>query len=292
VQDILDGRIEPAEEDTERDKVTVIEKVRYVRNRTVSAVSPTGGTGKTTVLASLAVAAAARSRGPVVIADFSASGNMAAHLGLGLFAVDFVVPTLQLWSGPDPGREALFDEFLIQHPDLENLYLLPAALTYDIYRSLTDEQMKRALQTLRRYSEIIFLDVSGERFPELVAEVDAWLLVVSTDLVSLAEMRRLQPTLARLGLAERIKPVAVERSGGLARHEVRRAVEEALTGVRADAFLPCDDALAGISRVKYMLSRSTPYTRGIEELLAHLFPDLAQQSGGGLLRAVFGRLRK
>ncbi len=293
IQDVLDGQVKPQEKAIPKSQV--IEKIRYVRHRTVAAMAPNGGSGKTTVLASLAINAAIHTQRPVAVVDFSETANLAHHLAIGQFAEDYIVPSPSLWEGFTPRKDQVFEELLISHPALENLYFLPGAPTLEAHRQMSEETCRQILHVLSTYFETIFVDlpVNPALLKDCVADIDFMLMICDSDRASLSGLYRIPFALDHYHLADKTMFILnnVGREGNLNRKEARRIVEQAISGIYIDAFLPHEASLVNADKVSYALNRpSGPFTAEVKVLLGKLNPNwkAEEKSGGGL----FGRLKR
>nr|WP_169738633.1 hypothetical protein [Desulfofalx alkaliphila] len=110
-------------------------KTRFVRNNIVTAISPGGGKGNTTLLTSLATAAAINipNRRPVAILDLAEFPKVPTVYGISCLEMlenpDILWPSISTW---DESTGYSIDEYTIKHPDLGNLYIVPGVIVATI----------------------------------------------------------------------------------------------------------------------------------------------------------------
>ncbi|MDI6906432.1 MAG: hypothetical protein QMC81_02930 [Thermoanaerobacterales bacterium] len=302
VRDILEGRVEADEEGGDRAAtVKVVEKARFVRNHTVTAISPGGGTGKTTVLISLALAAATRSPGgrPVVIADLAEHARAAMLLG-----VPYRIEALTVldWSY-QPASEVAYP-----HPELDNLRIVAGVPTVDAHQRVAGD-LASIVSSLQRQGELLLVDapVAPESRDAVLTAADAVLIVCHPHPVYLAGVIQLLPTLRRLSIEDKCLLVfnRVGCHGGLTPQACRQELRS--YGGLVDGLEPMLDSFVGLpeeprvwehvgtrKRPVLLAEPAGPYTRAIINLLETLCPHWrkteANTSGlGGLLKRLVGR---
>lgn len=293
VRDVLEGRADVEEEGGDRaTPVKVVEKARFVRNHTVTAISPGGGTGKTTILTNLALAAAARSPGgrPVVIADLAEHARAAMLLG-----VPYRIEALTVldWSY-QPASEVAYP-----HPELDNLRIVAGVPTVDAHQRVAGD-LASIVGSLQRQAELLLIDapVTPDLRDAVLAMADVVLIVCHPHPVYLAGVIQLLPTLRRLSVEDKCLLVfnRVGCHGGLAPQACRQELRSH-SGL-VDGFGDMLDSFVGLpeeprvwehvgtrKRPLVLAEPDKPYARAILDLLeTHICPHWrrAEQNPGGL----------
>ncbi|MEW6727600.1 MAG: AAA family ATPase [Bacillota bacterium] len=290
VRDVLEGRIEADEDGGDRAApVKVVEKARFVRNQTVTAISPGGGTGKTTVLTSLALAAATRAPGgrPVILADLAEHARAAMLLGVPYRIEAFTVLD---WSF-QPASEA--------HPELDNLRIIAGVPTVDAHQRIAGD-LASIIGSLQRQAELLLVDapVAPEPRDAVLTAADTVLIVCPPHPVYLAGVVQLLPTLRRLDIEDKCLLVfnRVGCHGGLTPQACRQELRS--YGDLIDGLEPMLDNFVVVPEEPrvwehlgtrkwpvVLVEPDKPYVRAVVELLeTHICPHWrkTEENTGGL----------
>lgn len=205
VEAVLRGEIE-ANNDKPA-KIQVVEKARFVRNNIVTAISPGGGKGNTTLLTSLAAAAAINvpNKRPVAILDLAEFPKVPTAYGIRYLEVlenpDIVWPSISTW---EDGMGYSIDTCTIQHPDLENLYIVPGVMVADNYHELDLKKILKVIEVLQRKFEILFIDLpkSYTLVEKLLPYMDTVIITVTPEYGSMEGVIQLLPTLNKVNKIE------------------------------------------------------------------------------------------
>lgn len=307
IRKVINGQLDVSENSApcgSATRIQVVERPRFIRNRTVAAVSPGGGKGVTTLLTSLAILAALHSPGrrPVVIADFSEFPKAATMLGLklveSLVKNDEIFPTSLNW--PDEGnidqREVL-ELHTIHHGQIQNLHILPGSLVADDAPDY--KKMINIVRVLQKNFEMVFVDLP--RNPgSLLSLCDALLVVLTADYLSLEGFFQLMPILERCSVQDRVVPAINRLSVNTMNPEQCRRILKSSFGIEIEfeGFIPEEPVLhKGIEKgaSPYLLAEhGSKFAQEVKQLLHLLCPDWGlgkkQDSGGvtGLLKRLIG----
>lgn len=159
VEKVLSGKVEI----DSGEKLKIVKTTEFVRNKTIGVISPVGGIGKTTILVVLAISKAINSKQPVVILDFSRTGNIFTHLGVN-FSENFL------------GE-------LVQHQQLKNLSVVRWKLPGILYIEGDEEKVIKEYQ---QKFETVFVDTDNQ-----IAGIDTWLIITSSDVFSMPGLKTL-----------------------------------------------------------------------------------------------------
>lgn len=284
IEDVLRGNIQGDErgEAVENTTIKVVERARFVRNKTVCAISPGGGKGKTSVLVSLAILAALRNptKRPILGLDLAEFGKMPLHMGFRFNDGNIMSSILQ--CSDNPNRDEIFECLAVQHPQIENLYLMPGVKVADMHGSIKASTICKVLEAAQRHFELMLVDLPArmDLWDEIIARTDMVLVVVSNDYPGIEGMAQLIPTLERLGKEQQFLLV-VNQNGttGLKQGMFQRV----LAGLCArempvDAWLPFESGLSGwlngTENQHCILDNSeSEYASEIANLLSKLCPD-------------------
>jgi MinD-like ATPase involved in chromosome partitioning or flagellar assembly len=283
IEDVLRGNIQGDEmEPAGKTTLKVVEKARFVRNKTVCAVSPGGGKGKTSVLVSLAILAALRNPTgrPVLAIDLAEFGKMPLHMGF-RFDDERIMPSITQCSD-NPNQNEIFEYLAVRHPQIDNLYLIPGVKVADMHERIETNIICRVLEVVQRHFELILVDLPArmDLWDEIVARTDMVLVVVSNDYPDIEGMAQLIPTLKRLGKEQQFLLV-VNQNGttGLKQGMFQRV----LAGLCArempvDAWLPFESGLSGwlngTENQHCILDNvESEYASELANLLSKLCPD-------------------
>ncbi|WP_031516862.1 MinD/ParA family ATP-binding protein [Desulfofalx alkaliphila] len=211
VQAILEGKDVEIEK-TQNDDQPIIQlktttKTRFVRNNIVTAISPGGGKGNTTLLTSLAAAAAINvpNKRPVAILDLAEFPKVPTAYGIRYLEVlenpDILWPSISTW---DDSMGYSIDTCAIPHPDLENLYIVPGVMVADNYHELDLNKILKVIELLQRQFEMLFIDLPKNFFlaEKLLPFMDTVLITVTPEYGSLEGVVQLLPTLNKVNKIE------------------------------------------------------------------------------------------
>lgn len=304
VRKVVNGQIDEIGE-TEPEKgaltrVHVVERARFVRNRTITAVSPGGGTGKTTLLTSLAALAAlyCPNRRPVAIADFSEFPKAPTMLGLrlveALIESDEVFPTAMTWPDGEVEQKEVLESLTLRHNVIQNLHILPGSVVAG--EKPDGEKLAGIIKVLQRNFELVIIDLPKD--PDTVIPLcDAILVVLTADYLSLEGMFQLMPVLERLSVQDRIIPVLNRVSGNaLDPEQSRKLLRRFMIEVEFEGFIPeVPRPHFGIEkdRQPYVLSKADSlFATEVRQLLSVLCPDwgLAKKRDNGVVTSLLRRL--
>ncbi|MTI82354.1 MAG: septum site-determining protein MinD [Firmicutes bacterium] len=315
IKDVLRGDI-TAENNTTKTstdfetKIKVVEKARFVRNKTVMAISPGGGMGKTTVLTSLAMASAIHipNGRPIGIVDLAEYPKVITALGLE--TDDSIINTAgSILFGDGNGKD--YTSSKIQHPALDNLHVIPGVITTDNHLEITSEKMADIIIQFQNQCEITFVDLPASliKTGELLLHGDIILITLTPDYGSLVGFIQLLPTLKRLGLTNR-SFIVLNRIGYPGLLEAKH-FRKALTAKINDyysvsdnsqfeflGFLPeTQDLLKQINGEKenIILSNSkSDFTGEVKYILSKLCPDwqIKTEENSSGIAGILGRLFK
>lgn len=302
IEDVLKGNISGSDEkqSLEERKVKVIERARFVRNKTICAISPGGGKGKTSVLTSIAMLAALHNPGGRLVSaiDLAEFSNMQIHFGIHL-SDQVMMPDITHCSD-EIDRTEIFEHISIKHPLIENLYLIPGAQTVDRHRNINKDNALSLLRNTQRYFEMIFIDLPArlDLQEDIISDSDTVLIIANNDYQSIEGIVKLMPMLFRLGKENQSLLVVNESYNpgikpGSFQHILARLLEMEMP---ATAWLPYEKSLpAWLNRTESkhpVLDISTDYKTELLKLLSKLCPDwnldVNKQSKGG----VWGWLKK
>lgn len=208
---VLRGEIEAATEAprTSPAKIQVVEKARFVRNKTITAISPGGGTGKTTLLVSLATAAAINnpSRRPVAIMDLAEISKTVTALGYNYLelATDPNVHCPTLFNSDKNYWSKDLSAYTIKHPALDTLFIAPGAVIADMNKDIDKNTFVETITQFQKEFEITFIDLPTgfTANEEMLVICDSILIVISPNRSSIEGLFQLLPSLVRLNLLEK-----------------------------------------------------------------------------------------
>jgi len=266
---VIRGDIEAAEEDGDLAlRIQVVEKPRFVRNRTVAAISPVGGRGKTTVLVSLALAAALYNphRRPVAVVDFAETALAAFYLGFGVGKDEMLPTVLDFDANPLP------DQVCVRHPAAGLLHVLPGVPAPAAHR-FEAAALRRILDAFQRCFETVFVDLpgQGDLRDELLPAIDTLLVVIGADAGSFAALDRSMNSFQKAGITDR----AVLVVNGVREGEKKRCQGHVRKiGLPAAAYVPDEPGCR-----RYPLEGEHPFFESgdfaaeVRHLLYQVFPD-------------------
>lgn len=238
INSVLLGQFKAEEKE---EKPVIIERVKFIRNKIITAISPTGGAGKTTILTSLAIIVAlnAPQKQPVIFLDFADIPIGDFYLGCDVSNAE--IPSAAYWS--DENMEGLYN-----HPEISNLFYLPAVLHQDGWKRV--DNIYQIITNCQRKFAAVFIDSTDKAILEIA---DTILLVTTDELVTCEALKRMS-----LAHQEKLLPVINKYNGNL------KLVQNAL-GLKIEATLPTSDAQPLIEHQEY--------NEGISMLASLLFPD-------------------
>lgn len=263
-----------------------------VRQEVAAVFSPKGGVGKTTLAVNLAACLAARSEAKlrVILADFAESGNVNVLLRM------LPARTLADWAAVDGEVDRLTAESLtLPHP--AGMRVLPAPASVAESLAMTEEVAQRALEALRRHSDMVVVDAGTSLgHPPAAAALKAATRIyvaVTPDIQALTDLRRAAE--AMVGALDidpgRVRVVVVMLDRGQAPAPLDEVAEAARPFALAGVALP-DDPAVRAARDRGTLPAvddpGCPYARAVARLASELAPVReAPGVGGGWLR-LFG----
>lgn len=272
--------------------VRVVEKRKFVRSKLIGVVS-TGGCGATTLTASLAVLSAKRTKDPVAAVDLNEFSRLGCALGLDVVGEKAAFyPNVSWWelSG--------VSESVLQHPNIENLFVILGAATAERHLELKNEVIASCLREITGAHAVTWLDCPSWPgwWKTVVPLLDVLLFVVRPDAVSLSSLWQAMPVLRSWEdkLALVVSGDGLE--GGLAAAECRRALKK-VTDAPVIAVLPEEPYVRRVSldlRCYALDEPDSPYCRAVEEILSGLLPDAGTvaRKQGGVLGALAGLFRR
>ncbi|MBM7854943.1 MinD-like ATPase involved in chromosome partitioning or flagellar assembly [Desulfohalotomaculum tongense] len=227
VRDILLGKYEPEEDDSESqgiNKIQVVERTRFVRNKTVAAISPGGGQGKTTILTALAMQSALTipSQNPIVILDFADIPKVCTYMGImGISALaeceDFI-PTITRWPVKLKTTDGqIYEELTLRHPDIDNLHILPGVVFTSEWLQITADQLLKIIEDCQRVFALVIIDMPSDRkmFEAVLSIADAVLMVIKDDYPSIEGVAQMHPYLEHHKVTEKLIPVLNRYNGNI-----------------------------------------------------------------------------
>ncbi|MBO8128251.1 MAG: hypothetical protein H0Z39_03505 [Peptococcaceae bacterium] len=291
VRAVLRDEIEPDDADNEssplnaQDRIQVVERSKFVRNRTVTVIAPGGGKGKTSLLASLALTAAlyVPEQRPVALIDCAEVSKLGTWLqGLGyldMVAGNDTYPTIADW--PEKDEQFYLEELTIQHPQLENLYLVPGAYTVEQWRNIGMARMRNAIATLQRSCEMVFVDLPADVavIGKLLPLHDLIVVVITADYPGVEGLLQLVPLLKHLSVLERCLLVLnrLGCAGGLSQKDCRQVLRQVLDeDVIFGGLVPEEPGLPQQfkkGRPLVLADPQSPYCAEIRHILSQLCPD-------------------
>jgi len=276
IRGIISGTIDESDICTETsehcekttDGLRIIERRRYVRNKTVTAVSPGGGHGKSVLMSSLALAAASRSKRPLMAVDFSEFPKMASYMGhsptIGALNGEFI-PTLNDWQT----ESKIYNGGYVQ--PLDNLHLVPGAISIDMRRKITDDTCLSLLRYFQSSYELVFYD--HDRISEnLLRETDCIFIVVTPETASLESLLQLIPILSDLSVVDRCSLVINRGKGSI--ESFKREVRKLLPAdVEIVSLLPEEHELYKNGEHVVMRKPDSPIVNEVNHLVDYLCPE-------------------
>lgn len=299
VRDIASGKIDSIEvkKNTPQSQRTihVLERQRIVRNKTITAISPGGGYGKSTILSSLALAASMYS--PVVLVDFAGFSKTAAFLGYN--------QTLLAYSDNEEGLPVsindyagskLIDEDMLVTP-LDNLYLIPGAITLENKINISDGV--ELLKQIQSKFEIVIYN--NDRISEECLTLTNFIFIVLTpDYQAITGLLQMLPTLNKLDVLNRCS-VIINRSNrpnSLNINDFKRLIKSVLSEVEIAAILPEENDIIKFlnnNRGEHVVINrpDSVFVQEIKSVLNYLCPDMkvyseAPEGKAGLSRLFHG----
>jgi len=282
IEDVLRGNIQgDKKETTENTPIKVVEKARFVRNKTICAVSPGGGKGKTSVLVSLAILAALHSPGnrPIAALDLAEFGKMALHMGF-RSSENTILPEI-LHCSDKPDREEIYNYLSIQHPQIENLFVLPGIQVADRHCELKPAIINKILDALQRHFELVMVDLPArvDLWDNIIQRSDMVLVVSDNNYQSIEGIMQLLPTLVRLDKEQQCLLIVNQTNIGIKQGEFQRILSGLCDTKRTvAAWLPFESSipewLNGSLNQHFILSNlQSKYANELTNLLARLCPD-------------------
>ena len=286
VRKAVHGQIEDIKDDRTNSvtRVRVLEMPKFVRNKTVTAVSPGGGKGKTTILTSLAVLAALNcsSHRPVVVADFSEFSKAATMLGLkpieALLQEYEPIPTALHWPDGEPGQDEVLENLTARHSLIQNLHFIHGTLVAGM--ECVPEKIINITKALQKNFEMVFIDLPPN--PEAILPLcDVVLVVLTPDYFSLEGLFQLMPLLERWSVQDKAIPVLNRISpNSLNPGQCRSVLKNNFAlPVKFEGFIPEDPNLC---REAPYVTRESQFAVEVRKLLGILCPDWnkKKQNGG------------
>lgn len=176
----------------------------------VSVLSPKGGVGRTMLATNIAVGLARKNPGEVVLVDFDVQfGDVANVLGIS--------PTKTLADAANAATEGIdatrLKTFLTAHPS--ELYVLAGTESLVEAEAIDPRLMKDVISTLAADFNYVVIDTSAAvtdfTLAALEASTDA-LLLSSTDVPAVRDLRRMLDALDAIGLTEQRRHLIINKS--------------------------------------------------------------------------------
>lgn len=269
--------------------VRVVERRRYVRSRLVGVLS-TGGSGATTLAATLSVLAAAAAPGPVTAADFNECAQLGPALGIDTAGEGAALHPNVAWLTPGSGGTA---DNLVDVPGVEGLKVLLGAATAARHAEVGVETMAAAARALGDTAALAVADcpTSPALWPAFLPVLDLAVVVLRADAASLDALWRVMPVLRGCGAEERAV-LAFNFAGAegmLSEADCRRAAR-AVTAAPVIGFLPEEP---GVRRATArgecfaLENPASPFCRAAGEILEAVVPH---RPGAAPKKSFFGPL--
>jgi pilus assembly protein CpaE len=256
-----------------------LSEIRTTGGRVVAILAPSGGSGASTLAASLSV---------VLAQQHGECGLLDLRLGAGdLAAMLDMRPAYTLADLCDHLNhldQTLFETVLVRHAS--GVHLVAAPMQLSDARRVTTKGVRRAVGLARTRFPMVLVDagtVLGPEQLEALWQADAIVLVLRLDLNSLRNARQIRDTLVELGIgADRLRLVV---NGCRQRGQVdREQVEESL-GMKVTGSIPYDpraaNAAINAGMPVVLQQRHGPLARSIRRLAACLQTPHGLASGNG-----------
>lgn len=296
VKGVLSGEIpDEALEDFDPAKppdVRVVERKKFVRSKLIGIVS-TGGCGATTLTASLAVLSAKRTKNPIAAVDLNEFSHLGYALGLDVVGEKAAFyPNVSWWELSETGESA------VQHPAVENLFVVLGAATAERHLELKEEVVASSLKELSGSYAVTWVDCPTwpGGWKTVAPLLDVLIFVVRPDAASISSLWQALPVLRdwEHKMALVINGDGLE--GCITSAECRRALKKT-TGAPVLAALPDDPLIRQASLDMRCYALDEPdylYCRAAEEILSELLPDAgpARKKQSGMLEALAGLFRR
>ena len=278
-----------------------------VKSKVVSIYSQKGGTGKTTIVVSLAQSVSVLSNLRVCILDLDMTRNysdVARYLSyVGEKKADINV-TLAAWDKFPWEEKNIWStvESMVM-PIRNGLYILPALRTVSEEQNITTSLVKRSIEVLRRHFDLLLIDLGnllGEAALAAASVCDEVLIVDCPDLPIVDSLKDfLDSTLQYTGIDRSQVGIIMNREIPELKFKITEITSYLKLPIMAS--FPEDSSvrvmLANESRVPYLGGNSSPFVQEMEKVMYHLFPreafdtQSAQSKSGGIMN-FFRKLRR
>lgn len=272
--------------------VRIVEQKKFVRSKLIGIVS-TGGCGATTLTASLAVLSARRTKNPIAAVDLNEFSHLGHALGLDVVGEKAAFyPNVSWWELSGTG------ESVVQHPVVENLFVVLGAATAERYLELEGEVIVSSLKEISGSYAVTWVDCPSWPgwWKTVVPLLDVLIFVLRPDAASISSLWQALPVLRDW----EDKMVLVINEDGLegcmTAAECRRALKK-VTNAPVLAVLPEESYIRQSSldvRCYALDEPGSPYCQAVEGVLCELLPDAgpARKKQSGVLDALAGLFRR
>lgn len=272
--------------------VRVVERKKFVRSKIIGVVS-TGGSGATTLAASLSIFSAKSTKDPVAVVDLNEFSGLGYTLGLDVAEEKAAFyPNVSWWK---PAGAA---EGMVQHPSVENLSIVLGAATAERHLELKSEVVAACLKEISEGHAVTWVDCPSWPgwWKAVVPLFDILLFVVRPDAVSLFSLWQAMPVLKNWKEKMALVICGDGLEDGITASECRRMLRK-ITDAPVVAVLPEEPCIrkAPFNLECYALNKpNSPYCLTVKEMLNELLPNagtLAKKQSG-VLNALVGLFRK
>jgi len=243
----LDADLEEDQPIKSESKVKVLERAKFVRNKTVAAISTGGGNGKSTILTSLSLCSALYNpnRRPIAIVDFNQVPKVMSMVGLNPVKLmnknEFVI-SAAVWPNMGiVGQNQIFEAYMNSHDVLENLYVLPGVVSTKQYDKIDIKKMLDIVTTLQKYCETVFLDLPNDfiLYEDLYELCDFIVFVANCNYYSLEGLSQMKTALEDKPWSDLLIPVLNNVGNGLSPERCRQILfKEFELDITFEAFIP------------------------------------------------------
>lgn len=267
-------------------RVEIHERERMVRSRVVGLYSP-GGTGSTTLGATMAYMAALSANRKVAIVDLNEQSDLPMHLGLQIRE-----DTVSDHINPMPRAKDSFTLEPIPHYSNRRLFLYTGVMGFQ--NTLSNEDIVHGVESIAQSYPLTLIDCPQAHmaWEKYLALVDNMLIVLRLDASGLNYIKNLYRILHQKDLTSKVTLVGTMDGarGFYAAHQFTNVVHKAK--LRMEHFLPYDEAVASAISNNQIVAETIPnsaYCKAVGSLLEQIgHQSTTGKNKGGLLAGLTG----